>query len=264
MCRLQRRRGGKPAQPGGQHPGHGVGSHDRPQYGLLDSATVTQEDDIRCEDVDQTLQDPRFRRLPERLERVSALSRGIDPARPARGDVRPRPVSDLADRGRALADRLGDLVVPEVEHVTQDEHRPLGRREGLQHQHHRHRDAVGQRDVLGHIGRGEQRLGQPGADVRLSAPADRAQPDERLAGGDPDQVRTLVLHGVEVDAGPAQPGLLQDVLRVDGRAEHLVGDRGQQVAVGEKRLGGRVRAGHGWLPLRFDGVTHRTPGTAVL
>ena len=131
----------------------------------------------------------------------------------------PRPVRDLADRGRALADGLGDLVVAHGEHLAQHEHRPLGGREGLQHQQHGHRDAVGQLDVLGHVGRGEQRLGQPGPDIGLLAAAERTQPDQRLAGGDPDQVCTLVTHGAEVDARPPQPGLLQDVFGVGGRAE---------------------------------------------
>ena len=188
------------------------------------------------------LQIARFGRPLERLERVSGLGRGNDPARSARRDVCPRPVRDLADRGRALVDGFRDLVVRQVEHLAQHEHRPLGRRERLQHQQHRHRDAVGQLDVLGHVGRGEQRLGQPGADVGLLAAAERTQPAERLAGGDPDQVCALIAHGVEIDARPPQPGLLQDVLRVGGRAEHLVGDGEQQVAVGEERLGGGVRA----------------------
>ena len=128
----------------------------------------------------------------------------------------PRPVRDLADRGRALADGFGDLVVGQVEHLAEHEHRPLGRREGLQDQQHRHRDAVGQLDVLGHVGRGQQRLGQPGADVRLFAAAEGSQPGERLAGGDPDQVRTLIPDSAQVDARPPQPGLLQDVFGVCG------------------------------------------------
>jgi hypothetical protein len=37
-------------------------------------------------------------------------------------------VRDLADRGRVLVDGLRDLVVSEVEHLAQHEHRPLGRR----------------------------------------------------------------------------------------------------------------------------------------
>jgi hypothetical protein len=156
-------------------------------------------------------------------------------------------------RGRALVDGFGDLVVLQIEHLAQHEHRPLGRRERLQHQQHRHRDAVGQLDVLGHIGRGQQRLGQPGADVGLFAAAERSQPVERLAGGDPDQVRPLILYGVEVDADPPHPGLLQDVLRVGGRAEHLVGDGEQQVVVGEERLGGGV---HGTATSERLGCVH--------
>ena len=208
-------------------------------------------DDVRREDVEQALQVARLDRPLERLERGPGLGRGNDPARPARGDVRPRPVGDLADRGRALVDGFRDLVVLQIEHLAQHEHRPLGRRERLQHQQHRHRDAVGQLDVLGHVGRGQQRLGQPGTDVGLLAPAERTQPGERLAGGDPDQVGTLVPHRVEIDARPPQPGLLEHVLRVGRRAEHLVGDGEEQVAVGDERLGGGVH-------------THKMPAPAGL
>ena len=262
---MQRRGGSEPAQPDGQQAGHLVGPDDGPRDRLLDSATVTEQNDVRREDVEQALQVARFRRPLERLERFSGLGRGNGPARPARRDVLPRPVRDLADRGLALVDCLGDLLVADDEHLAQHEHRPLGRGERLKHQQHRHRDAVGQLGVLGHVGRGEHRLGQPGADVRLLAAAERAQPGEGLAGGDLDEVRTPVPHHAEIDARPPQPGLLEDVLRVGGRAEHLVGDREQQVAVGNERLRGGVRmivaaavprvmvgcrlwrAGHGWL-----------------
>ena len=156
-----------------------------------------------------------------------------------------------------LSDGFGDLVVAEVEHLAQHEDRPLGRREGLEHQQHRHRDAVGQLDVLGHVRRGEQRLGQPRADVGLLAAAERAQPGQRLAGGDPDQVRPLVPDDGEIDARPPQPGLLQDVLGVGGRAEHLVGDGEQQVAVGDERLGGGVgRPSRAAIPARLRRAGH--------
>ncbi len=74
------------------------------------SATVTQEDDIRREDVEQALQIARFGRPLEGIERVSGLGRRNDPTRPARRDVCPCPVGDLADCGRALADGFGDLA----------------------------------------------------------------------------------------------------------------------------------------------------------
>jgi hypothetical protein len=116
--------------------------------------------------------------------------------------------------------------------------------------------------------------GSQGADVGLFAPAERAQPAQRLAGGDPDQVGTLIPHLAEVDARPPQPGLLQDVFGVGRRAEHLVGDGEQQVAVGNERLGGGVwaavaahapaaisgrgprHAGHGWLAFALGCITH--------
>jgi hypothetical protein len=93
------------------------------------------------------------------MERGSSLGRGDGAAWSARGDVCLCPIGELADRGRALADGFGDLVVLEIEHLAQHEHRPFDRRERLQHQQHRHRDAVGQFDVLGHVRRGQQRLG---------------------------------------------------------------------------------------------------------
>jgi hypothetical protein len=111
---LDRHLGADPAQAGGQQTSHPVGPHDGPRHGLLDSATVAQQDDIRREDVEQALQIARFDRPLERLKRVPGRGRGNVTPWPARGDVRPGPVRDLADRGRALADGSGDLVVPEV------------------------------------------------------------------------------------------------------------------------------------------------------
>jgi hypothetical protein len=84
-------------------------------------------------------------------------------------------VRDLAHRGRRLVDRGGDVVVGEVEDLAQDEHRALGGRERLEHGQHRDRDALGELDVLGDVGAGEQRLGQPLADVVLSAARQRPQ-----------------------------------------------------------------------------------------
>jgi len=70
------------------------------------------------------------------------------------------PVRDLPDRVRALAHRRRDLLVRRAEHLAQHEDGPLGRRQRLQHDQQRHRHALGELDVLGHVGRGEQRLGQ--------------------------------------------------------------------------------------------------------
>ena len=154
-------------------------------------------------------------------------------------DVVAGAVGDLAHGGGRLVHGVRDLVVPDVEDLAQHEHRPLGRRQGLEHHEHRGRDAVGELDVLGHVGRGEQRLGQPRPDVRLALARQGAQPVQREPGGDPHQVGPLVADLGVVDLGPAQPGLLQHVLGVGGRAEHLVGDREQQVPVRDERVGAR-------------------------
>src|SRR5215203_7516527 len=99
-----------------------------------------------------------------------------------------------------------------------------------------YRDALGELDVLGHVGTGVQRLGQPLPDVLLAPPRQRPQPVERLPGDDPDQVGPRVAHLCAVDVGPPQPGLLDHVLGVSRRAEHLVGDGEEQAAVGEERV----------------------------
>ncbi len=115
--------------------------------------------------------------------------------------------------------------------------------EGLQHGQHRDRDALGELDVLGHVGAGQQRLGQPLADVLLAPPRQRTQPVERLPGDDPHQVRPRVAYvgpGRGTEARPPQPGLLHDVLGVGCGAEHLVGDGEEQAAVGDERVVGHA------------------------
>src|SRR5690606_5147051 len=76
--------------------------------------------------------------------------------------------------------------------------------------------------------------GQPLADVGLPAPGERAQAVERLARRDAHEVRPRVADLGVVDAGPAQPRLLHDVVGVGRRAEHLVGHREEEAAVGRE------------------------------
>ena len=102
-----------------------------------------------------------------------------------------------------------------LEHLVQHEHGPLGRTEGLQHREHRDRDVLGELGVLGHIGTGEQRLGQPFPHVLLPAAGHRSEPVQRLPGDDSDEIGPRVTHLRLVHVGPPQPGLLDDVLGVD-------------------------------------------------
>src|SRR5215211_6747026 len=139
-------------------------------------------------------------------------------------------------RTRRLVGSCSDLGVGHLEDLAQDEDRPFGGRKGLQHGQHRDRDALSQLDVLGHVGRGGQRLGQPLPDVLLAPPRQGPQPVERLPGDDPEQVGPRVAHLGALDVGPPQPGLLDHVLCVGRGAEHLVDDGEQQAAVGDERV----------------------------
>ena len=161
--------------------------------------------------------------------------------RPSGGDVLAGPVADLAYGGRGLVDRLGDLGVRDVEDLAEHEHRALGRGQRLEHGEHRVGDAVRQLDVVGHVGRGQQRLGQPLADVLLAPARVRTEPVERLARDHPDQEGARVADlaaRLLADRVPADPRLLHDVLRLGGGAEHLVGDREEQSAVRDERVHG--------------------------
>src|SRR5215212_9641198 len=159
---------------------------------------------------------------------------------PPSGHVFPGPVGDLPDRTRRLVDRCSDVGVRHLEDLAQHEDRPFCGREGLQHGQHRDRDTLGELDVLGHVRRGGQRLGQPLPNVFLAPSGQRPHPVERLAGDYPQEVGAGVAHFGALDVRPPQPGLLDHVLGVGGRAEHLVGDGEQQAAVGYERVVGHV------------------------
>jgi hypothetical protein len=105
-----------------------------------------------------------------------------------------RAARDLSHGGRGLVNRVGDLPVGHVEDLTEHKHGSLGRAQRLQDGEHRHRDALGQLDVLGDIGAGQQRLGQPLADVLLAAARQGPHLVERLARDHADQVGPRVTH----------------------------------------------------------------------
>ena len=48
------------------------------------------------------------------------------------------------------------------------------------------------------------------------------------------------MHVGLIHAGPPQPGLLDDVLGISGRAEHFVGDGEEQPAVGDEGIVGHA------------------------
>ncbi len=77
-----------------------------------------------------------------------------------------------------------------------------------------------------------QWLGQPGADVVHALALGRAQPVQAKPGGGGDQPGFGVADGRRVGAGPAQPGILDDVFGVGAAAEQAVGQGHQARAVG--------------------------------
>jgi hypothetical protein len=112
---------------------------------------------------------------------------------------------------------LGYLLVWRLQHLAQNEYCPFVRSERLQHDEHCDRDVLGKLGVLGNLGTGEQRLGQPFPHILLPAAGRRSEPVQRLSGDDPDQVGARITYLGLVDAGPPQPGILDDILGV--RAE---------------------------------------------
>ena len=102
---------------------------------------------------------------------ISRGLRGVDGLEPLapRLHVLAGTVRDLAHRRRGFADRAGDFVVVETEHLAQHEHRPLVGAQRLEHHQHRHRHRLGEHDVGRRVALVEQqRFGQPRADVVLA------------------------------------------------------------------------------------------------
>ncbi len=166
--------------------------------------------------------------------------------------MRAGPVGDLPHARRTLVDGFGELVVVEPEHLAQHEDRPLGGSQRLEDEHHRHRHAVGELDVLGDVAGGDERLGEPRTDVVLAAAGHRAQPVERGPAHDAHEEGARVTHLALVHRVPLEPRVLDDVLGVGRGPEHLVGHGEEQAAVsGERVTGPGLRGVH----------AHETEGT---
>lgn len=167
------------------------------------------------------------------------------------------PPGQLAHGRLAALQHGGDVRVGVAEGLSEHEHGPLQRRQRLQDDEDGQGDGVGEHGPLGGVRDGvpevgHVRLGQPGPDVRLVARLDLAQPVDGEAGGDAHQIAARFPHLGAVGAGPAQPRLLDDVLRVGHPPEHAVGDAHQDGAVVFEDVGSGVR-GHGTIPCDASG-----------
>ena len=117
----------------------------------------------------------------EALGQLGALGAVGVEARAAVLDVALGPHQQLAAVVRRALHHPRDLLVLVAEHLAQQEHRALDRAQLLQQHQERLRQRVrGLGALVGAgLGVGQQRLGQPGADVGLTAHARRAQVVDR-------------------------------------------------------------------------------------
>jgi len=149
----------QPGHPFG--PGHGLGQ--RP--GL--AAAVADHDHVGREDFHQAAQVAAGGRLEEPAGHLVALLAGGVEARLAVVDVVAGPGEDLTAVRLGLAGDARDFLVVVAEHLVQQEHGPLGRRQALKQHQERHRQRVGHLGALRGTGLlvGEEGFGQPGAHV---------------------------------------------------------------------------------------------------
>jgi hypothetical protein len=165
---------------------------DRAKAGWGLAAAVAVDDHIGGQQADQLLGVVGLDRLEEPPRQLLALAaRGLK-TRFLGLDLPAGPDRDLAAVVGALADHGRDLLIAVVEHLPQQEHRPLDRAEALQQHQERQRQRVGPVGILheaSRIGVGHQRLGEPGADIALAAHPGRLDVVDGQSGGDSGQPR---------------------------------------------------------------------------
>jgi hypothetical protein len=149
-----------------------------------------------------------------------------DVADPRLIDVGARPRDQLAAGGLGHLERRRDLGIVDVEDLVQQVGRALPGREALEHQEERRRERGGERRVrLGvALGRGVDRLRQPGADIVDARPVGRPQQVEaaaRAGGGEPGG---RVPDAAAIRRAPFEEGVLHRILGVGARAEDAVGE----------------------------------------
>lgn len=223
---------------GDEHAGDVVAAADGARAaGVRLAAAVGPQRHVRRQELHQPFQVAAEGRGHEPLGHLPLEARGDLGTGAAGLDMLAGAVGELPHRGGVAADHGGDLGVGVGEDLVQDEHRPLQRGERLQHHQQRERERVGPYGLVGGVGGGDERFGQPGPDVGLAAPAQRALVGERLVHRDAYEVGARMADLVRILGRPRQPGLLQHVLGVGDAAQHVVDDGEQQFAMGGEHLG---------------------------
>lgn len=185
-------------------------------------------------------------------------------AGPTAGDALAGPAQELAGAERRDVERLGHLVVGDVEHLTQDEHRPLRRRQPFEHVERGQRDRLA---LLDRVERPERRpgcqggLGQPGAHVGLACRPGRPQLIERQAAHHGGEEGDGLADVGPVGAHPPQVGVGHHVLGIPHAAQQAVRDADEARPMAVELLGGGdivLPTGHRRPPTRG-----RRPATRV-
>jgi hypothetical protein len=155
----------------------------------------------------------------------------------------PRIVKRQTTRGRPpgihTAAAPPSTIARAAPRAKRHERHPLGGREGVEDDQERTADRVGEQRLvlgIGLAGVGD-RFGQVGIGRRLGPGAPRLEHVQADAGDDGGEPAAEVLDGARVRAAEAQPGLLDGVVGVVGRAEDAVRDRPQAGPVLLEALG---------------------------
>jgi uncharacterized membrane protein YccF (DUF307 family) len=131
-------------------------------------------------------------------------------------------------RGGGAPEHGSDLVERQGEHVVQDERQPLGWCQRPQHHQQCQANRVGEHPVVLRADPGlgaHNRIGHGGVDGALARRAARAAHVEVHADDGRREPTAQVLDPAGVGATHAEPGFLDSVVGVAGRAQHPVGDR---------------------------------------
>jgi hypothetical protein len=230
----------RPAEQRDDEPADPFGSVQRLAYGLALAAAVADRDHVGREDVQQCAEVPAVYCAEEAAGHlVPLLAGGVEPGL-ARVYVVPGPGGDLTAVRLGLVSDLGDLPEVIAEDLVEQEDGAFGRRQALQQDEERHGQGIGHLGALRGVlcGRrghrvqlvGDQRLGQPSADVRFPADPGGPQVTDGQPGGDRGQVGLghFDAGAIAERTGQPQEGLLDDVLGIADAPGHPVGDREHQ------------------------------------
>src|SRR5712691_3190979 len=192
---------------------------------------VRDQDGIRREQIHQAGDVACGRCADEGVQQLLVLlPRCADQPPPGR-DLVTRALEELPARGRAARDERRDLLVAEVEHVVEQKRGALGGSEPLQHHENGHGELLPLLQT-GHASFIEvDRLGQTIAAALLAPRPRRGELVQTQACHDRHQER---LRRVDLDITlvPAQPRLLDHVLRAPHVSQHAVGERQHRGPVG--------------------------------